>query len=266
MCAPDRYDLVYEINDWMSVGNRPDVSRAGRQWAELYRVLTQEAGARVELVQQETGAPDMVFTANAGIVDRKRGGRVLMSNFRHAERQVEVEPFRRWFEANGFETVTPPDEFKFEGEGDALFAGETLVAGYLKRSDIASHRWLSEQLGCQVLSLELVHGRWYHLDTAFFALSDSLVAYYPGAFDPYAQQVIEDRFETIVVEDDEALHFACNAVVLGRTIVMPAGCPKLKAEMESRGYRVFDVSLTEFLKAGGAAKCLVLHLNLYPVP
>lgn len=261
MCAPDRYDLLYEINDWMSVANRPDVSLASRQWAELYRVLTQEVGAQVDLVPQAENAPDMVFTANAGLVDHKHGNRVLLSNFRHPERQVEVEPFRQWFEAHGYETLAPPEEVKFEGEGDALFAGETLVAGYLKRSDIASHRWLADHLGAQVLSLELVDGRWYHLDTAFFSLTPNLVAYYPGAFDPYARTVIDNHFETIQVEEEEALHFACNAIVLGLTIVMPAGCPKLKAELESRGYHIHAVELTEFLKAGGAAKCLVLFLD-----
>jgi N-dimethylarginine dimethylaminohydrolase len=262
MCAPDRYDLVYEINDWMSVSNRPDVSLAGRQWAELYRVLTQEIGATVELVPQEVDAPDMVFTANAGIVDRRAGNRVLLSNFRHPERQVEVEPFRRWFEAHGFEVIASPAEVKFEGEGDALFAGDTLVAGYLKRSDIASHRWLADLLGVQVLSLELVDGRWYHLDTAFFALTDKLIAYYPGAFDPYARIVIENQFETIVVEEDEALHFACNSMVFGDRIVMPFRCPKLVRELVRHGYQVKGLDMSEFLKSGGACKCLTLFLNI----
>src|SRR5439155_21733717 len=66
MCAPESYDVKYEINDWMSIAVRPDRERARQQWAELHRVLTDEVGARVELVQQATDAPDMVFTANAG--------------------------------------------------------------------------------------------------------------------------------------------------------------------------------------------------------
>src|SRR5437016_5938901 len=109
MCAPDAYDLKYEINAWMSLKNRPDVSLAVKQWAELYRVLTEDIGVAVDLVPQASNAPDMVFTANAGLV---RGDRVLLANFRHPERQVEVAPFRAWFEAHGFECVTPPDEFK----------------------------------------------------------------------------------------------------------------------------------------------------------
>ena len=258
MCAPDAYDLAYEINDWMSLENRPNVPLAAQQWRALYNVLTESLHIDVELVQQPAGAPDMVFTANAGLID---GSRALLSRFKHSERQVEVPYFRAWLEQHGYETVEPPPDFNFEGEGDALYAGDTLIAGYLKRSDIRSHRWLSEQLVKPVLSLELVSGRWYHLDTAFFALTPQLVVYYPGAFDEYAANVIERNFEAIRVVEAEALKFACNAVVLGNDVVMPAGCPQLRSDLEARGYAVHPVELSEFLKSGGAAKCLVLFLD-----
>lgn len=263
MCAPDAYDLKYEINAWMNLSNRPDVSLAAAQWTELYRVLTEEIGAAVSLIPQAANAPDMVFTANAGLVQdmQPMQRRVLLAQFRHPERQVEVTPFRTWFEAAGYETVTPPGDCKFEGEGDALWCGETLVAGYLKRSDICAHRWLGEMLQTSVLSLELTDDRWYHLDTAFFSPAPNLAVYYPGAFDPYAVQVLESTFETLTVVEEEALHFACNAVVLGQDIVIPAGCPRLKRDLEERGYRVHAVALSEFIKSGGAAKCLTLHLK-----
>ena len=257
MCAPDAYDLAYEINDWMSLENRPDLPLAKRQWESLYTTLTQQLKVAVELVPQAPNAPDMVFTANAGLV---RGKRVLLANFKHPERQVEVAPFRSWFESHGFYCDAPPESIHFEGEGDALFAGDTLIAGYLKRSDIESHRWLADQLQAPVLSLELVSGKWYHLDTAFFSLTPELVVYYPGAFDEYAARVLEQNFETIRVEEQEALRFACNAIVLDHNIVMPSGCPKIREKLESRGYTVFPVELSEFLKSGGAAKCLVLFI------
>jgi N-dimethylarginine dimethylaminohydrolase len=87
------------------------------------------------------------------------------------------------------------------------------VAGYLKRTDICAHRYLSQLTGKQVLSLELVDDRWYHLDTCFLPLGGRLVAYYPEAFDWYARRVIEQHFETIPVSPEEALKFACNSVV-----------------------------------------------------
>src|SRR5258708_7811646 len=183
MCPPSAYGLKYEINAWMNIANQPDVSLAARQWAELHRVLSEDIGANVEFIEQAENAPDMGFGGKGGVV---KGNRVLLSRFRRAERQVEVAPFRAWFEAHGFEAIEPPEDTNFEGEGDALFAGDTLVAGYLKRTDIASHRWISEQLGVPVLSVELVDGRWYHLDTAFFSLTPDTVVTYEGAFASYA--------------------------------------------------------------------------------
>jgi N-dimethylarginine dimethylaminohydrolase len=258
MCAPDAYDLKYEINAWMSLQNRPDLSLAAQQWAQLYQVMTDTVGIQVDLIPQASDTPDQVFTANAGLVVGKR---LLLSNFRHPERQREAPYFRDWFEQRGYEVIAPPEPCKFEGEGDALFAGDVLLAGYLKRSDICSHQWLGEMLQRRVISLELVDARWYHLDTALFPLSGGWIVYYPGAFDLYARRVLEANFRLIEVVTEEALKFACNSVVIGDQIVMPAGCPNLQSALELRGYRVYPVPLSEFIKSGGAAKCLTLYLE-----
>ena len=258
MCAPTAYDLNYEINPWMSLSNRPDTALAERQWRVLYGVFTEQIGATVDLIPQTAQCPDMVFTANAGLV---RGQIALISNFRHPERQTEEPFFRAWFETNGFDVRAPSHACKFEGEGDALFAGDTVLAGYLKRSDICAHRWISDMLSLPVLSLQLTDDRWYHLDTCLFPLDAGTIVLYPGAFDAYAQVVLADRFETIAINEVEALRFACNSVVIGSNIVMPSGCPILSGILKARGYTVYTVEMSEFLKAGGAAKCLTLFLS-----
>ena len=258
MCAPTAYGLFYEINPWMSLSNRPDSGRAERQWKELYRTLTEDVGVAVDLVPQAPDCPDMVFTANAGVV---RGKQAFLSSFRHPQRQREESHFRAWFEENGFTVRVPPAGCKFEGEGDALFAGETLIAGYLKRSDIGAHRWLSESLGLPVLSVQLVDDRWYHLDTCLFPLDAQTVVFYPGAFDEYAIRALTSNFETIAITESEALRFACNAVIVDRQVVLPSGCPDLTAKLTARGYTPHSVEMSEFLKAGGACKCLTLFLR-----
>jgi N-dimethylarginine dimethylaminohydrolase len=258
MCAPTSYGLKYEINPWMSMKRLPDTQRAQCQWDRLYRVLTTEMGAEVELLPQAEDAPDMVFTANAGLV---RAGRCLVSHFRHPERQVEEPHFAAWFESRGYDLQRLPDDMPFEGEGDALFAGDTLLAGYLKRSDIRAHGVLAEYFQVPVLSLELVDDRWYHLDTCLFPLDAETIVFYPEAFDSYAQNVLRRTFRTIEVTEEEALRFACNAVRVGSKIVLPAGCPLLTHTLEEAGYTVHSVDLSEFMKAGGAAKCLTLYLD-----
>jgi N-dimethylarginine dimethylaminohydrolase len=49
-------------------------------------------------------------------------------------------------------------------------------------------------------------------------------------------------------------------VVIGKQVVMPSGCPILRFYLEERGYTVYEVPMSEFIKSGGACKCLVLYL------
>ncbi len=262
MCAPSAYDLLYEINAWMHLSQRPDKRLAWKQWEQLYQTLTEKVGIPVALIEQASEAPDMVFTANAGLP--LPGRRVVLSRFRHPERQVEEPHFERWFCEHGYEVIHMPPDCAFEGEGDAFLIDHLIVAGYRKRTDICAHRYLSRITGLETLSLELVDDRWYHLDTCFLPLGGRLVAYYPEAFDWYARRVIEQHFETIPVTPEEALRFACNSVVVGKQVVMPAGCPILRFHLEERGYTVYEIPMSEFIKSGGACKCLVLYL-LEPV-
>ncbi len=262
MCAPSAYDLLYEINAWMHLSQRPDKRLAWKQWEQLYQTLTEKVGIPVVLIEQASEAPDMVFTANAGLP--LPGRRVVPSRFRHPERQVEEPYFEQWFCEHGYEVIRMPPDCAFEGEGDAFLIDHLIVAGYRKRTDICAHRYLSQITGLETLSLELVDDRWYHLDTCFLPLGGRLVAYYPEAFDWYARRVIEQHFETIPVTPEEALRFACNSVVVGKHVVMPAGCPILRFHLEERGYTVYEVPMSEFIKSGGACKCLVLYL-LEPV-
>ena len=88
--------------------------------------------------------------------------------------------------------------------------------------------------------------------------------YYPAAFDEASRRRIEARYspaKRIVVGEADALKFACNAVNVGRTILVNEISEGLCGELRSRGYEVIEVDLAEFLKAGGAAKCLVLRLS-----
>ncbi len=259
MCRPDHYGIRYEINPWMRTGRDADPQRARAQWDALYQVLTRRMGLAVELIEPAADWPDMVFTANAGLA---AGCRFVMSNFRHEQRAGEAPLFARWFAEHGYVRIElPPGRF-FEGEGDALWAGQTLLAGYHFRSDLDSHRLLAEVLGCRVISLELADRRFYHLDTCLAPLDGRSAVWYPAAFDEYAQRAVRDLFEDLIeLSAAEALRFAANAVVADRSVAINAGCPTLTAELTERGYRVFQVELGEFLKAGGAAKCLVLFLE-----
>ena len=262
MCAPKLYEVSYVINPWMQ-GNLGNSSRqrAMRQWQKLYSTLSEIADVR--LVEPVAGSPDMVFTANAGLA---RDGVVVISSFFHAERQGEEKHFRRWFEEAGYKIVDLPRATPFEGEGDALFSadGSRLWVGYGTRTLESSHAALRGLWDAEVTGLRLVDPRFYHLDTCFAPLEDGSVMYYPPAFDGASLAKIEAFYPAdrrIVVGEKDAVSFACNAVNVGKTIVMNCISPELESRLRGRGFDVIQVELDEFLKAGGAAKCLVMKLT-----
>jgi N-dimethylarginine dimethylaminohydrolase len=258
MCPPDYYGIEYEINPWMSREVKTDPGESRRQWLGLHDTL-RELGVTIERLEPVPGLPDLVFTANAGLVYRET---FISSRFRYGVRQGETPYFERWAREHGFEVVSLPPSSLFEGAGDALFCGETLYAGYRFRSDVRSHHWLGERLGVETLPLELIDPRFYHLDTCFCPLAEGEAIYYPGAFDEYGRSVLKDRIpELIEVSAEEAVSFSCNAVVVGRTVVLNDGAPKLARALQGRGYAVRPLRLTEFIKAGGSAKCLTLRLD-----
>ena len=159
------------------------------------------------------------------------------ARFRHPQRQVEEPYAQQWLAEHGFELrKLKPDTF-FEGAGDALFCGDTLLAGYRIRTAIAGHHEIGDLLGCRVISLELVDPRYYHLDTCFCPLAPGVAIYYPLAFDEYGQRALKEVVQELIpVEESEAWNFACNAVVVGRTVVTNVGCPELHRQLQSRGY------------------------------
>jgi N-dimethylarginine dimethylaminohydrolase len=232
---------------------------AGEQWTRLHDTL-RVLGAEVEFVPPQPDWPDMVFTANAGLVS---GQRFLLSNFRHAERQGEAAWFAKWFAESGYEVVRIRDDMAFEGEGDALFCGDRLFCGHGYRTDLAAHAAVAALLGCETVSLRLVNPHFYHLDTCFCPLDAGVVAWFPEAFDHESQQRVRAQVSaTVEVTREEAWRFACNAVVLGRDIVLPEGCPKFQTALTTRGYHCHPLPMGEFMKAGGACKCLVLRLTV----
>ncbi|MBM4068122.1 MAG: amidinotransferase [Planctomycetes bacterium] len=258
MCPPDFYGIEYEINPWMSRsrGSAPD--KAKSQWNHLHETLL-GLGVHVELMEPRQGLPDLVFTANAGLVFEKR---FFSSRFRHGVRARETPYFDDWFARHGFQVEHLPPDVYFEGAGDALFCGTTLFAGYRIRSDVGGHQYLGKILQRLVLPLELVDPRFYHLDTCFCPLAPGEAIYFPDAFDRYGCKVLQSHISRLLpVNQDEAVRFGCNAVVVGKHVIVNTGCDMLAADLRAWGYQPIAVELDEFLKAGGNAKCLTLRLD-----
>ncbi|HMO02197.1 MAG TPA: arginine deiminase-related protein [Oligoflexia bacterium] len=258
LCCPDHYGIKYEINPWMNLQNTANSKLAWCQWKGLHHAILR-LGGWVEYVEQFESSPDMVFTANGGLVS---GNTALLAKFKYPERRGEEAGFRKWFIEHGFNVVELGTDGYFEGEGDALFAGETLFCGYGFRSDKVVYSKVAELLKIKKIILcELVDPYFYHLDTCFAPLNERQALIWPKAFSPESIKNIEKEIELIAVSEAEARLFCCNLVVLGKGVILPAGAELVAAELGRRGFEPHQVELSEFIKAGGAAKCLTLRLG-----
>jgi N-dimethylarginine dimethylaminohydrolase len=257
MCPPTYFDVTYSINPWMQPDQPTDPDRAMRQWTRLRQIYT-ELGHTLQIIDPVPGLPDMVFAANgATVID----GTVLGVQFRFAEREAEAGAFLDWFCTRGYQDVHPA-RLVNEGEGDILFTGRALIAGYGFRTDLAAHAQLEEAFGVPVISVRLVDERFYHLDTAMCVLDAGTAAYYPAAFDEASQAALTAHFADLIeASDSDAGVLGLNAVSDGRNVVLPEQATELAAELAAHGFEPIGVDLSELRKAGGGPKCCTLELH-----
>ena len=255
MCEPIFYGVEYVINPHME-GNIGKVNKhlAYKQWSELYGILSNLAN--VELIEQTSDVPDMVFTANAGLTFLG-SNYVWLSHFTKSERQSEESLFAQWFKKSGFDVINQKSANVgfFEGAGDGLVDSEGRYwLGYGFRSSRESLVSIASFFNTHEFNfLQLKDPRFYHLDTCFCPLSRGHTIWYPEAFTtasywsvamrngrgsgvlPEPQDVVESYEEEpdllIDVELDDALRFACNAVCVDDTVIVPECSDQLQKSL-----------------------------------
>lgn len=258
MCPPTHFSVDYSINPWMK-GETVNAGVAQKQWNFL-KVFLAGLGAEVKIIEPNPNYPDMVFTANAGIVHKKK---VILSNFKHEQRRGEKEYFRKWFIENNYEIYELPDDLIFEGRGDCFVYRDFLVGGYGQRSEKDAIINAAEILGLSPVPIKLTNPNFYHLDTCMSILSSmkGLSIYVPSAFDESFEKTMDSiDMNLIPVTQKEAEKFACNSIVYQDAVIMPSGNEKISAEIERHGFVVAPFPMGEFLKSGGACRCLVLEI------
>ena len=257
MCAPTYFGVEYSINPWMDPARRVDAERATAQWEALHDTL-KHAGAEIALIEPRPGVPDLVFTANAALID---GRDAMLATFRHAERQAE-RPIAAGFLADqGFAVHELPPGRVQEGAGDALPFGNSLVAGFGWRSSREGYDSIAAR-GISVVPVQLVDARLYHLDITFCPIDDRRALIAPSGLSRASIRELTRLVpEPIVLSDDDALRFAANSVVVGKNIVMPYVPVAAGRTLERLGFTVAECEMSEFTKAGGACRCLTLALD-----
>jgi N-dimethylarginine dimethylaminohydrolase len=256
MCPPTYFDVVYTINPWMDPVVPVDQGAAKEQWSGLRQTYL-DLGHTVELIDPAPRLPDMVYAANSALV---LDGIAYLARFQHPERRGEEDHYARWFEEHSISVLRA--SHVHEGEGDFVVAGDVILAGTGFRTDPAAHREVAQVFGREVVTLELVDPRFYHLDTALFVLDHERIGYNPAAFSPASQAELRRRYPDAVIADEvDANVFGLNAMGDGIHVVVPAAAKGLAKQVADLGFTPVPVELSELLRGGGSVKCCTLELR-----
>lgn len=272
LCHPQYFDIVDVKNAYME-GQQGllDKNLALAQWEKLKSIYLglKEEGVVEEVLEipGAVGCEDMVFCANQTFPWNTGAEKiVVMSKMRHESRRREVPFFETYFAANGYSPVHLKNATMFEGMGDTIPHPQLklLYGGYGHRSDTAAYEELANLLQVPVITLELIHPNFYHLDTCFVPLSSTEVMLCKEAFTAEGMKVIGNMFSKIYeIPISEAITTFClNAHVIHNAnngkkaaIIQKGSTVALKALTET-GYTIYETETSEFMKSGGSVFCM----------
>jgi len=222
-----------------------------QQQHRRYRELFSRHGVGVVSLTENSALPDAVFVEDTAVVLPELA---IITPMGAPQRRAEtaliaaaLAPYRP------VAYIQPPA--RLEG-GDVLRIGRSLFVGLSQRTNaagIAALQALVEPRGYTVTGVP-VHGC-LHLKTGCTALDGHQLLVNPDWIDTTPLQ----NYSLLPVPEMEP--FAANILQLGNTICMPAAFPRSRRLIESLGFTVETVDISEFQKAEAGLTCMSLLLT-----
>jgi dimethylargininase len=223
---------------------RIDVEKAGRQHRAYERLLTR-LGVSVVSITPEPDMPDAVFVEDTAVVVDEIA---VMAMPGAASRRAET--------ASVAEALSPYRPLKhlslpatLDG-GDVMRAGRRLFVGASKRTNPEGVNQLREFLkpfDYEVISVE-VRGC-LHLKSGCCYIGRNSVLVNRALVD--SSQL--EGFELVEVPSEEP--WAANALLINDVVIIPESFPRTRKLLESRGFKVETVDVSELQKAEGGVTC-----------
>lgn len=246
--------LTRELSATLDAGERGyrarepiDLQEARRQH-RVYRESLAECGARVVTLPPLDDLPDAVFVEDVAIMLDEVGILLPMGvESRREEPRRIADQIGRWREV-----VHLPEGARAEG-GDVLRLGRTLYVGRTGRTDDAGIAGLAAATGTHGYRVVPVDVRGcLHLKSACTALDEETILFNPAWVDAAAFEA-ERAVEVAAAEPG-----AANALRVGNTVLLQAGCPRTAERVAGVGFGVRTIEVGELAKAEGSLTCLSL--------
>jgi dimethylargininase len=222
-----------------------DVRKAMREHEEYERRLGQ-LGLSVHSLPAQGDCPDAVFVEDpAVVVDEVAVVTTMGIASRRRERESLAEALRPF---RTLKYLREPG--RLEG-GDVLRVGRTLYVGESRRTNREGREQLSEILspfGYEVRAVKVTEC--LHLKTGCTYLGRGLLLANGRWIDAGAFADFE------ILEVPQAEPWAANALVVGETVLLPEGFPQTRTLIESRGFQVETIDVSELMKAEAGLTCM----------
>ena len=140
--------------------------------------------------------------------------------------------------------------------GDVLTVGLNVYVGLSSRSNqeaVDQLQTILQAHGYKVSGLAM--GQCLHLKTAVTALDDQTVLLNPNWVDP----ALFSAYKVVEIDADEP--FGANIVRVDEKLLYGEGYPRTQAKIESMGYSITNVDMSELAKAEGAVTCCSLLMH-----
>lgn len=238
--VPDSYDLCVRTGV-----EEIDVAAAKRQHKEYCNAL-QGLGLSLIRVETDDTLPDSCFVEDTAVTIGKKA---IICNMKIKSRTREaVEVAKVLKRLKEIHYIEPPGTI--DG-GDVLKVEEKIFVGLSARTNLQAVRQLEKILESDNVRVVPVKIRnVLHLKSACTYLGSNCVIVSEGHFD---SKVLRDCERITVPKGEE---YAADCLAVNGTVLMAMGHPKTKKLLETRGFLVKELDVSEFRKGDGALTCL----------
>ncbi|MBQ6411052.1 MAG: N(G),N(G)-dimethylarginine dimethylaminohydrolase [Atopobiaceae bacterium] len=254
ICRRPSRSVIDGIADFANEG-KPIYERALEQH-DAYVEALRTAGLEVTVLPALEEFPDSVFVEDtcvitpSGVVVDRPGAPSRLHEPDHM-----VPCLREFFSDEQIKFIEAPGTL--EG-GDVMMVDDHYYVGRSARTNDEGFRQFAEHLAAWGYTCEQVElQRILHLKTGCTYIEDGRLL---AAGEMWERPIYREsgRFsEVFHVPDEEA--YAADCVRINDHVIMSAGYPRVRVQLDDWGYQVIELEMSEFRKIDGSITCLSLR-------
>jgi N-dimethylarginine dimethylaminohydrolase len=257
LCQPQYMTIREVINETQEKFKDEGIhiERAVEQHNHLVKTLRNH-DVEVILLPYHKKYPEQVFTRDIGFT---LGQTIFVADMASEVRKGEENILKQWLEDEEISYYNLVGN-RIEG-GDIIVDRETIYVGLSNRTNQKAVDHLQSLLSeFNVIAISFKK-RYLHLDCVFNVISPDVALIFPEALTKENKDLFASRYDLIEVTGEEQFTLGTNVLGIGRQKVLSLPMnKKVNKQLQSRGFDVIEVDISEIIKSGGSFRCCTLPI------